>query len=408
MKTYCLAFLTLLGCAMTLSPTHAALPHDDAAPGGAVPNRFGLKLFDTLRASPGNLFFSPFSIAAALSMTAAGATGETQSEMRDVLGQADPDTADPAFDRLLTALAQASNDDGPLLRIANGIWPQAGETLHPAFRETVVSRYRAAIEPLHYRHDPEAARRTINAWVARQTADRIPELMGDGSVSPMTRMVLANAIYFKGNWQAPFNPAMTREAPFHISPTHSVTTPLMFQESRFPYAEDDTAQWIELPFTGDQLTLVALLPRTADGLPALEAQLTPDRLAQWHAALQPQNVQILLPRFRIDWRATLNRELQTLGMRRAFDPAHADFSGMRETRDDLHIDLVVHQAFVEVDETGAEAAAATGVGMRVTSVAPPAPLFQADRPFLFWIRHVPTDTLLFLGRLAVPPEPSRP
>lgn len=361
---------------------------------------FGLDLFAQLRTLEGNLFFSPFSISCALGMTAAGASGETQLEMQETLRL--PDNADSAFERLLDALSPDSSETGALLRIANSLWPQAGEQLRQPFKHTVETVFGAGIVPLDYQRDTEGARRTINAWVADRTHNRIPELLGEGVLTPMTRMVLANAIYFKGDWSLPFDPELTRNAPFYVSPADPVDVPMMFREDQFAYAEDTRAQWVELTYAASDIAMTILLPRPGEDLYAIEAALCRTSIADRHAALESRTVELRLPRFRINTRFLLNQPLQALGMKRAFSPDKADFSGMRETRDDLHIDTVVHQAFVEVDETGTEAAAATAVAMRMTAIQPSPAIFRADRPFLFWIRHVPTGTLLFMGRLADP------
>jgi serine protease inhibitor len=248
--------------------------------------------------------------------------------------------------------------------------------------------------------DAEHARTTINDWVAAQTADKIQELIPTGTLSGLTRLLLVNAIYFKGQWASPFDPALTRPAPFWLTPDHSVQVPFMNKEQQFLYAENATAQILGLPYGGDDLVMLILLPRATHGLAQLEAALTLETLGPWVQELTPTKVLVALPRFQLTASCRLNEQLQALGMVDAFSD-DADFSGMDGTRY-LYIGAVLHQAFIVANEEGTEAAAATAVEMKVRSVQLPPPVFRADHPFVFMILEQHTGSVLFLGRVVDP------
>jgi len=244
--------------------------------------------------------------------------------------------------------------------------------------------------------------------VEAKTNRKIVDLLKPGMVDQATRLVLVNAIYFKGNWLYRFNPGLTQDEPFHVSPETTATAPLMRQTSELGYAEFPDLQVLELPYTGDEVSMVVLLPRTVDGIGKLEAQLTATNLAAWTAHLQTQKVQVFLPKFKATSEFSLAETLAAMGMPDAFIFGKADFSGMDGTRD-LYFSKVVHKAYVDVDEEGTEAAAATAVtvefgGAGPRLLQPPIPVFRADHPFLFLIRDNRTGSILFLGRVADPTQ----
>lgn len=385
----------------TLGETPAS---DDAAI-VAGSTAFATALYRELAIQPNGLFFSPSSITAALAMTAAGARGETAMELAGALGlQLSPDRLRPALGRLLEATRGAS---GIELATANAQWVQAGHELRPEYLALVRETYRAALEEVDFEGATEAARARINAWVDTQTKGRIRDLVPPGVLTVLTRLVLVNAIYFKGSWSAPFDPRATRDEPFHPLDNAPVRAPFMRRTGPYRLVEDHDAQAIELPYGDGALTMV-VLPRKRAGLPALEKALggtwLDEILAQFDRE-DPREVEVHLPRFRVEASFRLDDVLQRLGARRAFDRAQADFSEMTADPAGFYIGAVLHRAFVEVNEEGTEAAAATAVMMLLGAavVAPPLPpIFRADDPFLFLIRDRRTKLVLFLGRLLDP------
>jgi serpin B len=273
----------------------------------------------------------------------------------------------------------------------------------PAYLHTVENDYGGHLAELNFAAAPDAAREQINDWVARQTHDKIKDLMPPGSVTAQTRLVLTNAIYFKSAWQEPFRKGATADADFTTAGGHKVTAPLMAQMERFRYAENDAVQMVELPYNHGTLAMRIFLPKTADGLAAFEKGLTTKRLDDLAAKAESTSVKVWLPRFKVETGYELQKVLPAMGMARAFSATGADFSGMTSA-ERFWIDVVIHKAFVNVDEEGTEAAAATGVGMRATAVTAfrEPKVFRADHPFLFAIVHQPSGAMLFMGRLVSP------
>lgn len=361
---------------------------------------FAVDLYHRLRDKPGNLFFSPTSISTALAMTYAGARGETAVQMAHTLHFTLPEEQlHPAFNALQDHLSAVQAQGAVALHVANSLWPQLDYAFLAAFLDICERHYGVAITPVDY-GDSEAARRRINAWVEEETQEKIKELLKPPHVNPLTTLILVNAIYFKGDWASQFDAARTQPAPFWVTPQKSAPTPLMAQTLTCGYAEFDALQALELPYVGDELSMIVLLPREQDGLAALERQLTAANLARWRGAIRRREVEAWLPRFKLESEFELNKTLAALGMVDAFGDA-ADFSGMTGQRN-LFISAVVHKAFVDVNENGTEAAAATAVGMTL-SIPPPPPTFRADHPFLFLIQERRTGSVLFLGRLVKPP-----
>jgi serpin B len=365
-------------------------------------NAFALDLFARLRSlGPGNLFVSPLSISTALTMTFAGARGETAAEMSDVLALRLPAaTLHQAAAGLDQHLRVSAEREGLRLAAANRLWGQIGMGFLPAFRRVTRDHYGAELTELDFAADAESARTIINGWVQEQTAGMIRDLIAPDMLGEATSLVLTNAIYFKGSWKHRFDAQATRKAPFYLSDSEQVSVPMMSQEADFGHADHGDLQVLELPYGRGALSMIILLPRSASGLADLERNLTEATLSAWTADLGVEAVQVTLPRFTMTYEAGLGDVLQTMGMERAFTHG-ADFSGMNG-RTDLLLSAVIHKAFVEVNEEGTEAAAATAVIVDVDSVEPTPPQFRADRPFVFLIRHRATGSILFLGRLADP------
>jgi serpin B len=364
-------------------------------------NQFAFDLYGHLGRGEGNLFFSPTSISTALAMTYAGAEGATEKEMASVLRFTLAETeVHPAFASLMATL-NAPKKDTYELRIANRLWGQAGYGFLPNFLTTTRKQYNAELAQVDFVKEAEKSRLEINAWVEEQTNNKIKDLMPPNSATDLTRLVLTNAIYFKGKWRHEFDKKVTKNAPFTVSAREKVDVPLMFESERFKYSETADLQLLEMGYKGDDLSMLVLLPKKVDGLPRLEKDLTAANLDKWSSAMRVQEVQTYLPRFKLTEQFQLNSTLAEMGMPSAFDPGKADFSGMNGKRD-LFISAAVHKAFVEVNEEGTEAAAATGIAVGVTSAPAEPKVFRADHPFVFMIRENRTGSILFMGRVVNP------
>jgi len=365
---------------------------------------FALQLYGKLRSNEGNLALSPYSISSALAMTSAGARGETARQMEQTLhfDQIKTDLH-PLFGRLDSALkaVQGTNE----LSIANSLWPQEKYPFREEFLSLLKNHYGATITPLNYEGQAELARVTINKWVDDKTQHKITEIIGPDVLNDLTRLVLVNAIYFKGTWATPFPESATRLDKFYAKPDKTVTVPFMHKRDRFSYGENDQLQLIALPYAGRKLEMLILLPRSRDGIGQLENSLTAANLSAWIWDMRNQQVNVTLPKFKISSGFMLAQPLAALGMEDAFDENKADFSGMDGNSHWLYIGAVLHKAFVDVNEKGTEAAAATAVVMVGSSAKLPLETpreFRADHPFLFLIRDSATGSILFLGRVAQP------
>lgn len=407
-------FAILVACASFSSGAFGAEPARDAAsrarPAVRAGNAFALDLYRHAAGSEGNLFFSPYSAHVALAMTLAGARGETAEEMAKVLRL--EGTGDEAFGALAEALAEASKrGDRELfqLSVANALWGQRGFPFDAGYIRLLEGTYRAKFEALDFARATEAARAAINRWTAERTANKIPELLAEGILHPLVRLVLTNAVYFRSAWEHPFEPGDTKEGPFRLADGRTVQVPFMRQTARLAFAEGGGFQAVEIPYAGGGLAMVVVLPEEAGGLTEIEREIA--RLPERLETLDPKRpgavrpVDLSIPRFRIERELPLKALLQAMGMKLAFDRMKADFSGMTGARD-LFISKAVHKAFVDVDERGTEAAAATAVVMALRGPAKPETpvVFRADRPFLFLIRERSTGAILFLGRVL---DPSR-
>ena len=365
---------------------------------------FACELYAQLRSQEGNLFLSPYSISSALAMTYGGARGETAAQMAKALHFGLPqEGVPPAFAGLQSRLDAVQTKGKVKLSIANSLWPQKKFAFLPGYLDLCRKHYGATITPLDYVNAPGPARKTINDWVEDKTNKKITDLIAPGVLDAMTRLVLVNAIYFKGDWANPFKAALTKPAPFHVTAAKTVDAPLMQQKKEFRYGETPNLQVLELPYTGNDLSMIVLLPRKTDGITVLEEFLTPEAITKWSEGLDRREVEVFLPKFKMTSQFSLGDKLAALGMTDAFT-GKADFSGMDGQRD-LYISAVIHKAFVDVNEEGTEAAAATAVVMRAMAMMlepPPTPVFRADHPFLFLIRDNHTGSILFLGRVTDP------
>ena len=379
-------------------------------------NKFALELFAKLQSAKGNLFFSPYSISTALAMVHAGARNKTESQMAGVLhfpvsaNRSTDSSSKSLLDRPQFALAfgkiiQDLNNRGQkedyTLSVANALWGQKDYGFLQEFLELIESSYAGRLNEVDFVRAAETARQTINAWVEKKTDNKIKNLIAEGVLDSMTRLVLTNAIYFKGNWARQFKENRTKDAPFTLSDGRKIDVAMMNQKAKFGYMETDTFQALKLPYVDEELSMVILLPKQFDALDEFEKTLTPENLTQWLTKIHKREVVVFVPKFKMTSQFSLASVLKSMGMKDAFSPK-ADFSGINGKRD-LFISAVIHKAYVEVNEEGTEAAAATGVVMRLTSIGPaPIPVFRADHPFLFLIRDNLTGGILFIGRVANP------
>ena len=355
---------------------------------GAQANDFAFKLYDQLSETEGNLFFSPASIEAALSMTAEGAHGETLDQFIQTLGN--PDGFFPNIGNSVT------------LEGANAVWVDKKFPILGTFEKAVTEKHGAEVRAADFIGQPEVERTAINSWVEQKTRDKIQDLMPAGSIDGMTRLVLVNAIYFKGDWLNAFEPAKTTDEPFQTLENGSVDVPMMtMKPERLPYLSKNSFQCLELPYQGEDVSMLLILPKGTNGLARVEKHFSSAQLTTVTSEMHKTEVEVHLPRFKAESTFDLKQALTALGLTDAFDPQRADFSGISGTKD-LFIGAAVHKAFVEVNEEGTEAAAATGIGIGVTSMPMPPTVFRVDRPFIFLIRENASGKILFMGRICDP------
>lgn len=352
-----------------------------------------------------NLFFSPYSISTALALTYEGAKGMTAEEIRSVFYfPADDAVRQEGYAALIAGLNR--QDAAYSLKTANALWAEETYPFLPAYIETAQEYYAAEVRNMDFISSPEESRLTINRWVEDQTEDRITDLIPQGAITPLTRLVITNAVYFKGTWVLQFDENKTRPALFRTGQGESVTVDMMQRtddNAIYPYAETDNLQIIRMPYeheSGKALSMLVLLPKDGD-ITTAETALGTTELVDAVASMKATQVEVFFPKFTLETTYYMPDTLAAMGMPTAFG-AEADFSGMDNTRF-LFITDVIHKAFVEVNEEGTEAAAATAVIVgRAVSVESPVPIFRADHPFVFMITDDETGNLLFLGRVADP------
>ncbi len=361
-------------------------------------NQFALDLYKKLSKKRGNVFFSPFSISDALAMTYAGARGNTEKQMAKVLHFSLPqEELHLAFSSLIERLEVKPGKKAYKVHIANALWGQKDYHFLEKFKALIDRYYNGGFYNVDFAGNTEVARKRINTWIEQKTEEKIKNLIARGDIDSLTRLVLTNAIYFKGKWASQFKKKNTKSMPFHVTSKKSVKIPMMFQEGQFPYFENGNLQVLELLYAGDELSMIILLPAKKDGLAELEQHLTEKTLSQWLVHLHKREIKVYMPRFKLKTKYYLARNLAAMGMSDAFFN-RADFSGMTGNKE-LKISRVIHQAYVEVNEEGTEAAAATAVTMRLKAIMRH-PVFRADHPFIFLIIHKKTGSILFMGRVS--------
>ena len=373
----------------------------------AATGQFASDVYSQLgKSSSDNLLFSPISISVTMTMTAAGARGRTQTEMAKALCLGDKlDAAHGQYRLWLVNWNAPTTERGYELRMANRLWVQDGFPLMRPFVALTSRDYGTEIGQLDFQADPEGSRLAINQWVEEQTANKIQDLFPPDSIKKDSRLVLANAVYFKGEWRNPFKESETRDRDFTVAGSRKVKVPMMHQQRRFQYHETSSVQVLQMGYQKN-ISMTIVLPRRANGLAALERNLSEERLQEWLDRLSPREVNVTMPKFRMETSYDLVETLKAMGMKLAFSRNGADFSGI-SSRADLYISSAVHKAYIDVSEKGTEAAAATGarMGMGAAGIQPePVAEFLADRPFLFLIQDQMSGCILFLGRVANPQE----
>jgi len=411
-----LAGLVALGCIAAgctdmpgATPAGSSPPADDPGNVTAGNTQFAFDLYRQLAADPQytdqNLFFSPYSISSALAITYEGARGTTADEIRTVLHL-------PANDTLrregFSAIDAGLNhgDANYTLRTANALWAEKTYPFLPEYIDVAERWYGANATNLDFAGNPEGSRQTINQWVEGETEDKIKDLLPAGSIDSMTALVITNAVYFKGTWVKQFDANETREETFRVGPDKTVPVPMMHrtdEDAVYGYTETDTLQVLEMPYaheSGSELAMLVLLP-VGDNLTAAEEVLDAEKIADLRQSLVRERVNVSFPKFTLDTEYSLPGPLAAMGMPTAFS-MDADFSGMDGT-ENLFVSGVVHKAFVDVNEEGTEAAAATGVVVGIKSARPETvPVFRADHPFVFLITEKDSGTILFVGRVVNP------
>lgn len=400
-------FLALLLASPSFATAQPSSSADARAMGTSI-NRFAVDLYKSVAADE-NLIFSPFSISMALAMTREGAGGATAEQMDTVLHY--PPTLASKQRALADALELRSrrlwSDDEERTRhfelhLANAVWGASDLRFVPKYLDRLRANYDAPMRYVNFEEEPEQIRRTINLWASRQTRQRIPELIPPGGINPSTGLVLTNAIYLKAKWKKPFYPELTKRRTWYAIDGSEQRTPLMHRWAELRYTEDQQVQVVALPYRGDALSMVIVLPRKHAGLRALRTSITHGRVRQWMSELESKWVELALPRWKYSSGFELGRTLRGMGMGAAFD-RDANFDGIASERP-LFISEVIHKAFIAVDEKGAEAAAATAVVMsRGGGRASGEPeYFNANHPFLYFIRHNATGAILFVGQVMKP------
>ncbi|MBN1369810.1 MAG: serpin family protein [Dehalococcoidaceae bacterium] len=363
---------------------------------------FAFKLGRAIEQAGSNMIFSPWSISAALGMAYAGARGETECEMATALEfRLEPERLHPAFNSLEAQLKPPGEKQGEgfILRTVNAIWGQKGFEFLSGFLDELAENYGAGMNLVDFINKTEESRVAINEWVSEQTGGKISELVGRGAVDAMTRLVLTNAIYFKGAWKHPFEPHRTSDGLFRLLDAEEIFVPMMSQTRLFNYSEAEGCQAVELPYKGGWTSMLLILPGQGE-FESFSRALEVEKLGSIIAGLKPRDVTLTMPRFKFEFSLSLKQALSKLGMANAFT-GHADFSGMTGGRE-LYLQDVLHKAFVAVNEEGTEAAAATAVMVGIKMYMPLSVRMTLDRPFIFLIRHTGTGAILFAGQVVDP------
>jgi serpin B len=393
--------LSLVAIASILS---LVCPSSAAEPAARDASAFDFATYGALKTEKGNLFFSGPSMREALGIAYLGARGSTASEMSKAL-RLDVDPSKSADDAK-TEIADFNAAKGSAsFAIANRLWVDTSYQPKAPFTQLAVKGYGASLDPLDFRNAPDPSRVTINDWVAKQTNDKIKDLLPPSSIKGRTRMVITNAIYFRGNWEHAFDGGSTKDADFFVDGTSATKAPMMHQTSSYGTANIDGATMLEMKYEKSDLAMDVLLPDSKTGLTAIEDKVVANGIGAWTTGLHSSRVAVSFPKFTVSWTKSMKETLSRMGMPAAFDDTRADFTGIADpatTDGPLLISDVFHKAFVAVDEKGTEASAATGVVIANPSAVQLTSSFVADHPFLFVIRDTKHNRILFTGRVTNP------
>ncbi|MCD6336620.1 MAG: serpin family protein, partial [Candidatus Marinimicrobia bacterium] len=367
-------------------------------------NNFSFDLYHFLNTgAPSNIFYSPLSISSALAMTYAGAKGETAGQMQSTLHYGPQvDLFHSQYGAMIDSLSSKKGQDFEM-NIANAIWVQDQFKLKDYYVETVKKNYNSEVRSMDFVGQPEASRDTINYWVEKKTAGKIQDLIPVGTIDGMTRMILTNAVYFNAEWANKFNKKLTNQDKFYCLNNKVIQTEMMYQRHHHAISQTKDYTILEIPYEGYEYSMLIILPKENNGLVDLVKDISADDIIAHDKNKKHEDVLVYIPKFKMETDYELKEPLSALGMSAAFS-ANADFSNMTGGKD-LMISSVIHKAFIDVDEEKTEAAAATGVVMKLTSMAPSpkAPLeFRADHPFMFVIRCKNDNAILFIGQLINP------
>jgi len=367
-------------------------------------NKFAFELYKKFSTNDDNIFFSPYSISTALAMTYEGARGKTAEEIENVFHfPKDSETRRNGFLKIIEEInKQNETNKFYEFHTANALWAQKEYKFLKEYFDAVEKYYEGKVTNVDFVGDTENSRITINRWVENQTNNKIKDLIPKGYINELTRLVITNAIYFKGKWAKQFNESDTKDEDFRISKDRIVKVPMMQrtdEEAKFNYTEDDKVQILEMPYSGGKISMLILLPKD-ENLKNLENMLTVEQLSEWKKNLKEQKVKIFIPKFKFETKYFMKETLKEMGMPTPFSE-NADLSGMTEEKG-LLISEVIHQAFVEVNEEGTEAAAATAVIIGTTAIPNENIIFKADHPFIFIIQEKETGNILFIGRVVNP------
>jgi serine protease inhibitor len=394
--------MLLSGCKTVIHADDSGVTPDGITAAVKANNQFAFKLYSEYAAKDSNVFFSPYSISTAVAMTYEGAKGKTAQEMQSVFQfPADSVSRRSAFASIYNEI----NKDGKNYKLstANALWAQKDYPFLADYLKTTENYYGGKVTNMDFVAEPEKSRLIINKWVEDQTNNKIKDLLSPGDIHDMTRLVLTNAIYFKGKWHLQFEKKDTEERDFKISPQSTIKTQMMKlqgEKALFNYAENDNYQMIELAYQGDEVSMVIVLPvENSDATTSIDEQ----SFNELKASMKKQKVNVFIPRFKFETKYMMADDLKKLGMPTAFDSSQADFSGMTGN-DDLYIDKIIHQAYIDVNEEGTEAAAATGIAMAGKAMPSEPIIFNADHPFMFVIQQKSNGNILFMGRVNDPTQ----
>jgi serpin B len=376
---------TCWACFSILIAFHAALcfaAEEKPTPAAEAVNEFGMDLYAELRSEEGNLFFSPYSVFAAMALVYPGAGGETEEQLRNSLHV--PSEVRSLYEGLADlrkGLTDSSGTGGEILKVANALWGEKGMRFLTDYTSLIEKYFGEALRSIDFAGDPRKTAGIINQWVDEETQGKIRQVLSPGLIDAQTRLIITNAVYFKGPWLHPFKEELTTDEPFTLAGGSQVIVPMMQQTKRFGYLEREGFQVLEIPYAGERLSMIVVLPRDPEALERVEEALTMPDFAAWMAGLNRQTVSIFLPKFRVTSECSLKPVLENLGIADAFSVDKADFSNM-VAENSVHLDEVVHKAFVEVNEQGTEAAAATAAILRKKNGDTDPVVFLADRPFI--------------------------